>query len=585
MANEPSASFHEAILQAWECAFADTPVIYLSGPITTGLRQIERLRSNSPLTKADVVRENSTALREAAARLRRERREIVVEPASLNVVRWSQHDYLALWAEFIERHVKLIVFMPGWEFSVGSASEYLRALAHDVRTETISGSPIYVSDALALMHSAHDVLAAESGGHVAELSQIAQKLEEIISELDRLQKPRTSVARETHRKDESLNVLSERMNVAQFVSFSPSGKRPKQEYARIAGMPANSRFPDLGSAVEALLLASAEHSVNVRSYEPSSPQSHEFVYGITDPKEAVAAVERLTDQGLFTIINETIDVHDGGVSGVLMGDVVEFAPDDTPRCVEKPGTASLPRGWGRELLSTVYGFPVALDVPLASRLEFSIHPSPRGWLRSNILAWEFAPSVYVDAKAEPRWPNRFSRLVGDKAFGLLVAHSVGLPVPFSTVINRRIAPFSFGRTTRSGEKWIRTVPVEQVPGRFTTNRGWLDPFSLLKTEDPTDMAIVSVISQDGVRPQYSGALIVGASGHLVIEGKKGEGASLMIGTNGPDEIPEVVEAEVRSFISVQPLCSGRCDLSGYLMALALGLYSCTPEPPIPWART
>ncbi len=35
--------------------------------------------------------------------------------------------------------------------------------------------------------------------------------------------------------------------------------------------------------------------------------------------------------------------------------MIEFAPDDTPRCVEKPGVASFPLAWGHSLLQTVYG--------------------------------------------------------------------------------------------------------------------------------------------------------------------------------------------------------------------------------------
>ena len=289
---------------------------------------------------------------------------------------------------------------------------------------------------------------------------------------------------------------------------------------------------------------SADKSVNVRSYEPFSPQSREFVYGLKNVSEAVAAVERLSSEGLYTIVNETIDVHDGGVSGVLMGPLLEFSPDDTPRCVERPGTASLPRDWGQDLLSTVYGFSVNFDVPLASRLEFSIHPQPRGWKHSNILAWEYSDQPYVSVEPRVRWPNRFSRLIGDKAFGLLVAHAAGLPVPFTTVFGRRVAPFSFGRQTRSGEVWIRTAPIEQVPGKFTTHRGWLDPFNLLRAEDPKGETIVSVLSQVGVKQVYSGACIVGGDGILIIEGKRGEGKSLMLGTSAPERLPDEIDAAI-----------------------------------------
>ena len=57
---------------------------------------------------------------------------------------------------------------------------------------------------------------------------------------------------------------------------------------------------------------------------------------------ATSVLKRFSSQGLHTIVNETVDVNDGGVSGVLMHNVLEYSPDDTPRCVEKPGVASLP---------------------------------------------------------------------------------------------------------------------------------------------------------------------------------------------------------------------------------------------------
>jgi len=111
-----------------------------------------------------------------------------------------------------------------------------------------------------------------------------------------------------------------------------------------------------------------------------------------------------------------------------------------------------------------------------------------------------------------------------------------------------IAPFSFGRRTESGESWIRSAPFEQEPGRFTTLRGWLDPFRLLQSEDPDGKFIASVIAQEGVRPEYSGALIVGATGELIVEGKRGTGESLMIGTAPAEKLPiEVKESVTRAY--------------------------------------
>ena len=110
-----------------------------------------------------------------------------------------------------------------------------------------------------------------------------------------------------------------------------------------------------------------------------SPRSRDFHYAIADAENAVALAERLNAEGMFVIANETVDVADGGVSGVIQGGVLEFAPDDTPRCVEKEGAASLPVGWGLGLLKIVYGFKPDLVDAGRGRLEFSIHPKPRGW--------------------------------------------------------------------------------------------------------------------------------------------------------------------------------------------------------------
>jgi hypothetical protein len=342
-------------------------------------------------------------------------------------------------------------------------------------------------------------------------------------------------------KDEILDQLSEVANVAQFVSFSPSGT---QRYCRVRGYAPNHRFGSLEAAVSALLEAAPDNSVNVRSFEPENPKSREFIYGLQQTADVVAAVRRLGSQGLHTIVNETIDVHDGGVSGVALGDVLEFAPGDTPRCVEKPGTASLPRHLGIRLLTTVYRFRPALDYAADHRVEFSIHPLPRGFLNDHTIVWELEPSGLYSLSGSIHWPNLFSRHLGDKAFGLLVAHVLDLPVPLTTVICRSVAPFTFGENTGSGELWIRTCPTEQVPGKFTTQRGWLDPFKLMAEEDGDGSRIASVLAQEGVDAQYSGGLVTGEDGSLIIEGVRGRGDEFMQGS-APESLPEDVLRSVR----------------------------------------
>ncbi|ACC74069.1 hypothetical protein PPMP20_33255 [Paraburkholderia phymatum] len=350
------------------------------------------------------------------------------------------------------------------------------------------------------------------------------------------------------RKDESLDRLAEVFNVAQFVSYAP-GAVPRQAYARVLGYEPNHQFATISDAVGELLARSAERTVNVRSFLPDDPRSHEFIYGLSDRNAVVDAVRRIAAAGFHVIVNETIDVSDGGVSGVLEGGIMEFAPDDTPRCVEKPGVASLPRRQAIDLLQLVYGFPVDIGFDDDFRLEFSIHPRPCGWKHTHVIGWELERVGFKSLQAKNAWPNAFSRHVGDKAFGLMMAMQAGVDVPYTTVIGRRVAPFSFGCDTGSSEWWIRTCPKEQVPGKYTTHHGWLDPFRLLAEEDPEGSAIASVLSQRGVRAQFSGALIVDASGKPVIEGKRGEGEDLMLGIRLPEQLPQEITADVLSIFS------------------------------------
>lgn len=348
-------------------------------------------------------------------------------------------------------------------------------------------------------------------------------------------------------KDQILNDMAETVNVAQFVSFAPD---MTQRFCRILGLTPNHKFKTVGEAVETLLNASPEHSVNVRCFKPEQLQGNEFHYGLTKAATVVDHVLRLAGEGYHTIINETIDVNDGGVSGVSQGSCVEFAPGVTPRFVENAEGASicsLPKAVAEDLLGTVYNcFPVQLDFA-ATRVEFSIHPSPRGWKGEHVVIWETGPDLTVEAAApEYTWPNGFSVHIGDKAYGLLMAYALGYPVPRTTVYDRKdkIRPFTFGYATGSRDIWTRTCPSVPVPGKFSTVRGYLPPFQLMKSDDPAGLTVVSCLVQEGVRSVYSGAVISTPYGAPVIEGVEGFGDAFMQGCSSLCVLPQQVADKV-----------------------------------------
>src|SRR5438132_5653500 len=128
------------------------------------------------------------------------------------------------------------------------------------------------------------------------------------------------------RKDHCLDLLAESGTVAQFVSFAPASVRgTEQTHSRLRRYAHNHRFPTATDAIRVLLASSPDGSINLRSFTPDNPRSREFLYGISNAQTAIGHLNRLIAEGLFVIANETVDVSDGGVSGVIEADVIEFS--------------------------------------------------------------------------------------------------------------------------------------------------------------------------------------------------------------------------------------------------------------------
>lgn len=529
--------------------------IYVSAPITSGRRFVDWCTRRHPTAGSseeyqrehfrEVVAPNRNAASVLIRKLRETHSEPVIDPTAVaDIGGWTQGDYRVTWARIIEEFARAVVFADGWEFSSGCSYEFLVATRAGVETLDELSRPIGLETGVSLLRRAV--------GEMSSRGLPAEFLRGILEELRSLGSlPPSEIGVENDWaaqtrvfKDAVLDSLSSHGNVAQFVSFSPT---LEIRYSRIADLPPNATFKSPSDAIAALLKAAPERSVNVRSYHPENPKSREFVYALRDVDEVLKVLQRLAGQGLYTIVNETVDVNDGGVSGVALGDVIEFAPGDTPRCVEKPGTLSLPRSVALSMLQRVYGFAPTLPTG-RWRVEFSIHPIRRGYRQAHTILWEAERGEASQHAPHARWPNRFSRFLGDKAFALLLADCLGFSVPSTVVISRSVAPFAFGRTTGTGETWVRTCPKEPVPGKFATLRGWTDPFKLLAQEDPDALELVSVLSQEGVRSAFSGASICTPQQEAIVEGVQGIGSEFMLGREGGQDLPTETVAAVRELM-------------------------------------
>jgi hypothetical protein len=345
-------------------------------------------------------------------------------------------------------------------------------------------------------------------------------------------------------KDQELAQIASEHNVAQFISFGP-GLNPGLRYSALTAGAQVPSGESVAGAVQALLQRSGAGSVNVRSFRLDQPSGNPFHYGLTNTAAAANLVARLAAEGYYTIVNETIDVNDGGVSGVYEGGVIEFAPGATPRVVESSDHAALPFDLAIKLLQRVYGFEIGLGVTAGRRVEFSIHPLRVGTAAEHVVLWERSVAPPMDLTSHISWPNNFSSYIGDKVYGLLVAELMGASVPLTRVFNRSVPPFVFGRESGTGETWLRTAPRTRTPGEFTTRRGWADPFELMSLEDPRADRIASVLAQDGIDAAFSGAAVPqGTDGNPLIEGVRGYGDDFMLGNRPPEDLPGFVVADI-----------------------------------------
>lgn len=520
--------------------------LYVSTPITTGPRLLAWRRANpkgadsDPFgreLKREVIAENIRALGPLRTHIARGTKSArVIDPTELDEPGWSQADYHRFWIETISRFASTLVLADGWQYSTGCAYEFSAALLAGIPMLDSNLDPVNLGHAADLLRRASREL--EHAGLPSEGARSALHVIQALGGGLATPWPADS----GRLKDRVLADLASSYNVALFASFSP-GEPVIRHFV--------SRTPDeaprrLEEAVSRLLAESHEGSLNVRTFRTLESKSSPFVYGLKTEASVVETVRRLAAEGYYTIVNETIDIHDGGISGVRLGGIVEFAPDTTPRGVENADVVRMSVTLANELLTTIYGFPVEVPGSGRERIEFSIHPDRVGYRRSHLCVWEAETVREFEVEATPAWPNDFSRLIGDKSFGLLIAHLAGAPVPHTTVVSRRIAPFSFGERTSSGEWWVRTAPRQQEAGLFTTRRGWADPFDLLAREDPDRSRISAILAQEGVPATYSGATLPREAQDDIVEGVRGAGERFMLGEEPPTALPTEVVSAVRS---------------------------------------
>jgi len=565
--HENAPSVEEKLYQ-WEIErelhYTRKTAVYVSVPLTTGLRFVEwfgstgryldkESREYQQALKAEVVLPNVQRAALFLELFRWRHMGLIIDPTSLDVPRWTQAEYLHFWTTVIQRHARRVIFLEGWQFSRGCTIEFETAQGSGIDCVNENLQPLSKSDGLKLIGAAITIC-DQLGVETEPLSQVRQRLAE--------GGPiRINGERKLY-KDEVLDHLACTANVAQFVSFAAAPK-VEQRYCRVLGYAPNYRFSSMKDAVQALLQSAPDGMVNIRSFKPHKSQGNPFEKNFNTIDAVVATIRRMADHGLYTIVNEVVDEHDGGVSGVCYRGQIEFAPDTTPRCVDDEDieTATLPFELGIRTLTSVYGFEPDLRGREGARVEFSIHPKPRGWNYGRTIIWQSEQLPAQELDLPIRWPNRFSWLLGDKAFGLTLAAALGFSVPRSIVYTTRLFPYVFGVPTGMREVWTRPCPKTKEPGYYPSARGWHDPYEILSgrilrhpdgTADDSVSPLASVLIQESVKAECSGRAISGPTDEVKVRGVIGEGDSFMVGDKAEEELPSsALEAVKETYIKLR----------------------------------
>lgn len=542
--------------------FNGNRITYISTPINTGEKFIrwynsigKTLIQNSKEYEEEkyrsVIEPNMISAKEYIKEFRRRHNKVVIDPTTFEdkTLKWSQDDFYSFWSNVIKELVNEVIFLDGWEYSIGCCYELVAAVEKKINIYSQDMNRLTIDECVTKLNNSVKIYLSNNLKQGIKIKEILENIEQHSKNTANnimLKKEKGQM------KDEKLDYLvtNKIANVAQFISFEPNPDL-KTRFIHINNFD-NNKETAIKKLIEKLILSAPSKAVNIRSFSEKAMKGNKLVYnkGINDIAEIIDTIKENSSNNKYSIVNENIDINDCGVSGVALGDVIEFSPEDTPKCVEKEGVCSLPREIGLKILQSVYGFSPDIKFDNNYRIEFSIHPNRQGVKKQHTIIWEYEFYEKVDYQRKISWPNNFSRFIGDKVFGLLIADSLGIMVPKTTVISRKIAPFTFGIETGVNEKWIRTCPIKKEPGKFYTGSSWIDPFKLMdeeETKGSNQINIASILSQDAVDALYSGASFVTENEEWdLIEGVSGNGDKFMVGEQSKLKLPTEVIEEVKS---------------------------------------
>lgn len=176
----------EASLSVLASVLGGRSAYYVSTPMTTGKGSVE-LQHAAAMDRSvpealdehrkRMIQYNSTRVRALVAELRRSLASPVINPTAIaDLPGWTQSDYRVLSARVIERYVHTVIFVHGWQHSLGCSYEFLVARQTGAKTVTQKLEEISVAEGIRLIREAANEL-QRMGKNTSFLEAVTQELE------------------------------------------------------------------------------------------------------------------------------------------------------------------------------------------------------------------------------------------------------------------------------------------------------------------------------------------------------------------------------------------------------------------------
>lgn len=181
----------EAILSAYDSIIDCRCAYYVSTPMTTGRASTDRqcvdgkgrgVTDGLNRGQAGAIYCRQDYVDELVARLRRVSSAPVIDPrAIIGLPDWTQSDYRVLSGRVIERYVQTVVFVEGWQYSLGCSYEFLIARRSGARTLTQELEEVSIGEGTRLISEAVNELKV-SGNGSSFLKAVARELERYVQQ-------------------------------------------------------------------------------------------------------------------------------------------------------------------------------------------------------------------------------------------------------------------------------------------------------------------------------------------------------------------------------------------------------------------